>query len=303
MLRRRVDVEALCRLGECLSISRRRCLSLAASLTVGSCAPRRKPWVTSGERVVSLSPSTSEMMFTLGVGDLLVGRTNACNVPPEVKRAVVVGGFGPPNIEVLLSLRPTVVVGSRGPSGPQLATKLAQHGVEVLLPPTRTFEEVCAALYVLGERFAAQTRAQEAVTQMRLRTDEVSSWASRRDKLSALVVFDNNPNYVAGPGGFVDELLQLAGARNVIETGGPYPVVDIERLLLLDPDVIIDAMSLGEPDISDSRLLRAPGWTLLRAVGAGAVRRLPSDAALRPGPRLAQGLAELAEAVHGAAPS
>ncbi len=255
----------------------------------------------SGERIVSLSPSTTEMVFALGAGALLVGRSSACNRPPEALNLPVVGGFGNPNMEVLLSLRPTLVVGSRGPAGPLLPQRLRQHGVEVLLPPTNSMPEVQQAISIIGARLSRQAEAAQVVGAMRRRVVQLQRWARGRPQPRTVMVFDANPTYVAGPGGFPDGLLRLAGARNVITGGGPYPVVSLEQLLRLDVQVVVDAIGIGRR--GPSRLSQAPGWGVLAAVRQGRVRRLTSDAALRPGPRMAEGLAQLVQAVHGVAPS
>jgi iron complex transport system substrate-binding protein len=116
------------------------------------------------------------------------------------------------------------------------------------------------------------------------------------------MVFDTSPLFVAGPGSYPDELLRIAGGKNLIDRGGKWPTIDVERLLALDPDVIVDAVVMEGESGKSSRLVKAPGFSELRAVKERRVRRLRNDAPLRPGPRLADGLWELAHAVHGEEP-
>ncbi|HSN96758.1 MAG TPA: ABC transporter substrate-binding protein, partial [Candidatus Nanopelagicales bacterium] len=117
------------------------------------------------------------------------------------------------------------------------------------------------------------------------------------------LLFDAGPIVAAGPGGFPDELIRLAGGENLITRGGAYPTLGSEHLIALDPEVLIDgAADLHEGAAAGSRLaaLRdAPGWRELRAMREGRVRPLASAAALRPGPRIGDGLAALARAIHG----
>ena len=115
-----------------------------------------------------------------------------------------------------------------------------------------------------------------------------------------MMVFDPQPLFVAGPGSFADELIGQAGGQNVIDAGGQWPTIDEERLLALDPDVIIDASMTGG---DASRLGTRPGWAPLRAVKEGNLRALHSDAALRPGPRIGDGVRDLAAAIHGVTPT
>ena len=113
------------------------------------------------------------------------------------------------------------------------------------------------------------------------------------------MVFDHSPIYVAGSSGFVAELLALAGAENLITRGGAYPAIQLERLLTLDPDVIIDAVGPQVEGKGGSSLGQVAGWSELRAVKEGRLRRLKSSAPLRPGPRIADGLDELVRVIYG----
>ena len=116
-----------------------------------------------------------------------------------------------------------------------------------------------------------------------------------------MLLFDVSPIVAAGPGGFPDELLRLAGGDNVVVRGGAYPTLGLETVLGLDPDVIVDGVgddsAHGQSRIAG--LAEQPGWRQLRALREGAVRAV-SSTALRPGPRIGDGLFEMARALHGA---
>jgi cobalamin transport system substrate-binding protein len=273
----------------------RRALIVAALVT--ACGRRAAP--APGARVVSLSPSTTEAMFALGLGDLVVGRSQQCDRPPEVARLPSVGGFADPNVEAILSLRPTLVVGARGPAGPELERELHVHGLDTFFPAGDTLADYRAMLVDLGSRFGAGDRARALVEAIDARVARIREWAARRPPVRTVMVFDASPVFVAGPGTFPDELLALAGGKNVIDRGGQWPTIDLERLLVLDPAVVIDATGGGH---GDATLARAPGWAEIPAVREGRLRPLRSDAALRPGPRTAEGLADVAFALHGEEP-
>ena len=112
-----------------------------------------------------------------------------------------------------------------------------------------------------------------------------------------LLVFGLAPLSVAGPGSFADEMIRRAGGVNVITDGGMYPTIGTERVLALDPDVIVNA-AMMEERASDRLNKDAPGWTHVRAVQSGRVASITDEAILRPGPRIADGLAMLARALH-----
>ena len=111
------------------------------------------------------------------------------------------------------------------------------------------------------------------------------------------MLFGITPIVAAGPGGFPDEMLRRAGGTNVVDGGGAYPTLGLERVLALDPDVIVDA-AWGESG-GEARIGRdSPGWRELRAVKAGRVVSLDDEVVLRPGPRIGEGLRMLARALH-----
>jgi iron complex transport system substrate-binding protein len=270
-----------------------------AGLQLLGCARGRRD-TTAKTRVVSLSPSTTEAMFAIGEGRLLVGRSRHCDYPAAAAQLPSVGGFSDPNLEAVFALRPTLVIGARSPVGPSLERRLKAQGIPTYFPAIEDVSGIGSMLRTLGRLVAARTTAAEVATRIDRRVAGIRTWAGRRKPVTAVMVFDARPLYVAGPGGFPNELLQLAGGRNLIDHGGAYPTIEVERLLTLEPEVIIDAVNVGHGEASD--LARMPGWSKLRAVREGRLRRLTTSAALRPGPRIADGLADVARAVHDESP-
>jgi len=277
----------------------RHLILLLFALLTFSCG-RKQSQQTSRPRVVSLSPSTTEAMYAIGAGGMLVGRSGQCDYPPAAIKLPAVGGFANPDIERVMGLRPTLVIGSRGPAGPPLEKRLRAHGVTTFFPDTSNVASIGSMLLALGEQVSHQQQAKQARTRMLKRFEQIERWSRTRPTTTVVLVFDASPLFVAGPGGFVDELLRRANATNLITRGGAYPNIDLEKLLALDPKVIVDAASMG--NATKSKLSAQPGWNKLQAVREGRVRRLRSAAALRPGPRIAEGLADIAAAVHGQEP-
>jgi iron complex transport system substrate-binding protein len=245
-------------------------------------------------RVISLAPSLTDTVVALGLADRLVGVTRYDDAP-EVARLPRVGGFLDPNPEAVLGLRPDLVLwltdgGALGP-----VRKIAELGVPVrALPVVSVADALAAARLVgaaLGEPLAGERLAE--------RLDRALAAARRRGEgrrpVRVLVVVGREPLVVAGPGSYPDELLRLAGGRNAVEGGRPWPVFPLERAVALDPDLVVDG-ALNEPREALSRLAAIP------AVRRGAVHRLRSDAALRPGPRLVEAVAELEAALDAAPP-
>lgn len=281
-------------------LTRRRALAVFLALPLGC---RREPSRQLSEhRVVSLSPSTTEAVFAIGAGDELVGRSTYCDHPPEAASLPAVGGFADPSLEAILALRPSVVVGARGPAGPALEETLAAQGVPTYFPQTESIAEIEAMLAGLGERLGKANGAAAVVARLRDEIRAVRERVEGRPRPRAVWMFDFTAVIAAGPGGFPDELLKLAGGENLVRDGSAYPQLSIERLLSLDPEVLIDGTGDGsESAAARARALREqPGYRELRAVREGRVLALASSTALRPGPRIGQGLVELASLLHPA---
>ncbi|MBW2526702.1 MAG: ABC transporter substrate-binding protein [Deltaproteobacteria bacterium] len=261
-------------------------------------------------RVVSLSPNTTETAFALGAAEQLVGRSRHCDYPRAARALPAVGGFADPSVEAIVGLSPTLVIGSQSPAGPGLARTLTAHRIDSYFPPTGSVDEIQQMIRGLGERLGRPAQGDKLAAQVGRDVARIAAAASRAKRLRAVLLFDASPIVVAGPGGFPDELLRLAGGDNVITRGGAYPTVNIERLLALDPDVVIDASAVGTGEMQDgaapgqrSQLVDRPGWSELRASKEGRLRTLAGSAALRPGPRIADGLAQIFAALHGREPT
>jgi len=268
---------------------------------LGACDDQPSAAVPRESRVVSLSPNTTEAMYAIGAESQLVGRSQQCDHPPAVTKLPSVGSYASPNVEAVLALRPTLVIGARGPSGPTLQERLAAHGIATYFPAVDDIAGIRASIVELGVKTGHVDHAEKTVSQIARDCDAVEAWAKERGtRPRVLLVFDVRPIFVAGPGAFPDELIRRAGGINVVSKGGGYPSLGLERILVLDPDVIIDAsMASGR---SRSMLSQQPGWSAVRAVREGNVRILDGSTALRPGPRIARGLRAVARAIHGVAP-
>jgi iron complex transport system substrate-binding protein len=273
--------------------------ALAGLLGLAASACTRGPRAARAPRVVSLSPSTTEALFAIGAGPLTVGRSSYCDFPPEALALPIAGGFADPSVEKIVALRPTLVVIARGPAGPALADALAKHGIETYFPETESLAQIEDMLRELGRRLGREAGASAAVAVIEAARSRVSRAVAGRPRARAAFLFDVSPIVAAGPGSFPADLLREAGGENVVTQGGLYPALDLEKLLALDPDVLLDGA--GDEHATGSRvaaLRDAPGWRSLRALREGRVRQLSLATTLRPGPRVGDGLVAVARALH-----
>lgn len=276
-------------------------LGSGLALALPGCGSRTAGDPAGRARVVSLSPSTTETVFAIGGGPLLVGRSRFCDHPPEAAALPALGGYSDPNIEAIVALRPSLVTGARGPAGPRLEEQLQSHGIDTYFPETESFDQIEAMVRGLGQRLGLAAQAGAAAGRLEAARSEVAEAAKGLAAPRTVMLFDTGPIVAAGPGGFPDEMMRLARAENAVTGGGAYPTLGLERLLALDPEVILDGASTGVGEAAGVLARReAPGWKELRAFATGRVHTL-SSIVLRPGPRIGDGLRELARAVHGGA--
>jgi len=276
-------------------------LALATLLVVvASCSRATPPRADAGgkvERIVSILPSTTEALFAIGAGDRVVGRSRYCDYPPEVARLPQVGGYVDPSFEAILALRPDLVTGARGPAGKTLSERLEARGVATYFPKTESFAEIDAMILGLGEKTGRVAEAKATVAAIDAKVAGVERAVADRPRRRVLLVFGLEPLSVAGPSSFADEMIRRAGGANVVTEGGGYPNLGIERVITLDPDVIINA-AIAEAHGHERIGKDTPGWAKVRAVAEGRVAPIADEAALRPGPRIGEGLAALARAIH-----
>ncbi len=249
------------------------------------------------QRIVSLSPSTTEALFAIGAGPLVVGRSRYCNYPASVLHLPQVGGYVDPNLEAILALAPTLVTGARGPLGRSFVDKLERLSIASYFPETESVTNIESMLLGLGDRTGHRGDAEDIVKRMNGR---LQATAERLRALSAprvLLLYGTDPIVAAGKSSFADEMLRLARASNAVTNGTGYPTMGLEHVVVLDPDVIVNA-TFGEGMDNASKLAERAGWNKVRAVREGRVFELHDESVLRPGPRLPEGVEALAKIVH-----
>jgi iron complex transport system substrate-binding protein len=257
----------------------------------------------SGEarRIVSVSPSTTEALFAIGAGDRVVGRSRYCDWPPEAAKLPVVGGVVDVDLEAVVQLAPDLVVGTPGPASARLAEKLASFDVATWFPGIESLAAVDALILGLGERTGHASGARAVVDRIAAQTAAVERALTGEAPTRALTVVDVSPVVAAGPGDFLDEMVRRAGGINALASGAPWQTLDFEQIAGLDPEVVLDVSYANGGGAS--RITPAmPGWSDVRAVREGRVVTLDDERVLRPGPRVGEGLALVARALHPHAP-
>jgi len=243
-------------------------------------------------RVVSLAPSLTDLVVAMGLAGRLVGVTRYDDAR-EVARLPRVGGFLDPSPEAVLALRPDLVLWITDGGAVAPVEHIASLGVPVMALPVVSVADVVASARLVGRALGAARAGEGLARALEGSVAAARARAEAAPRVRVLFVVGHDPLVVAGPGSYPDELLRLSGGENVVKESRPWPLYPLERAVADDPDLVIDGAVL-EPPEGLARLSAIP------AVRRGAVRRLPDDAALRPGPRLTRALDELWPMLHPA---
>ena len=233
------------------------------------------------------------MLFALGLGKSVVGDTVYCDYPPAAKKLPKVGDVNT-SYEKVLALRPDLIVADGVANARAVARLLVLHQPVLVVSPT-SLSAVETSLRQIGARTGTTKQAELVVGQMehKARLAARIAAADRRPRPRVLVVLQVNPLWTAGSGSFMDDLITRAGGINIGKAVPGYGPFSKEQVLANAPDVILGDASVAAAFRSDSLLRRLP------AVLRGRVAALPPDLTSRPGPRLADGLVLVAQALHG----
>lgn len=253
------------------------------------------------QRIVSLSPSTTEILFALKLEDKIVGVTNFCDYPPPALKIKKVGGYSTPNLEKIVALKPDLVIASFG-NPRNLIEKLRSFKVPVFAVNPQSIHQVMECIIKIGKLTNQEREAKILIKDMRLK---VSSIIKKTKNLSKnkrprvfLLVWDK-PLTTVGPQTLPHQLIEMTGGINIAQNAkSGYPLYDLERILGQNPDIIILAGMLGDWQDKKRRIMQSKLWQKISAVKNKRVYLINPDLIFRPGPRLIQGLEKLAKIIH-----
>jgi iron complex transport system substrate-binding protein len=257
-------------------------------------SPSREP-----KRLVVLTPSLVEIAFALGLGPRIVGVTNFASFPPETANIAKVGDFLQPNVEIIATLRPDLVILDTVQVSAQASLKAA--GIYTLALPVESVEDVRAAVRLVGAATNRQSAASQLIDQIDADLRATSGRHAGRDRPRVLFAVDREVGSLrnlvcAGPGTYIDDLIRRAGGDNVLgDARLRFFRVAPEEIVARKPTVILDAVHTA--DAARAR----DDWRVLPTVPAvqtGRVHVLANPAFVTPGPRLGEVLRRLADLLH-----
>jgi iron complex transport system substrate-binding protein len=260
-------------------------------------------------RIVSTSPSITETLFALGLGDRVVGVSTYCRYPSSVAQLPKVGTFLKPNPEIIARLHPDLVFVQAGPN--TAGSQLTALGLKYAVVNPGALASVFTTIHQIASAAGVNERGDRLVADLNAQLDRVKAAVAARPPKRVLIVVGRRTGTLTdivavGPGSYLHDIAAIAGGVNVLATVSmEYPRVSMETIITLEPDVIIDVGEMGEsPADSERRRQNTEAlWqrqTLVKAVREHAVHAVNDEAFVVPGPRIVVVARTMAEWFHGA---
>ncbi len=250
------------------------------------------------QRIVSLDPSITEILFALGLNNEVVGVTDYCDYPEQARSKSKVGGYINPNIEVIALLEPHLVVTTLKTNTPRLIQQLEDFGIKVFVLDPKNIEDIFESISSLAKLIYREERAGELLGALKKRLHEVRKKVDGISRPGVFLGMGKDPLISVGQGSFAHDLIELAGGRNVAaQSSSRYRRYTLEEILLADPEVIIIcSMIPDDPCLTQKRWWKK--WTNMSAVRNGRIYVIEANLLTRPGPRMVEGLMKIAKAIH-----
>ena len=245
------------------------------------------------ERIISLAPSNTEILFALGLGDRVVGVTMYCDYPPEAQDKEKVGDYYGPDIEKIIALQPDLVLATDFHRF-DLIPALEQQGVAVFAVAPQTLDDVLESIQKIGQIADKEAEALELVDRMTSKIEEIEEQTKElEEKPRVFYMTWQDPMWTIGRATWIDDLINISGGVNIFsqyfESGA---MVEIEWVILLNPEIIITS------EWSYEWALNATELASTNASQTGRIYTFDDDLAQRPGPRLVEGLEWFAYLIH-----
>jgi iron complex transport system substrate-binding protein len=289
-------------------------LALIISACVLSCSSRREVGAPTGatemrevtdesgkqvrlparpQRIITLAPNLTEIVYAIGAGSRLVGNTTFCDYPPQAKQVAKVGDTLQPNIERIIALNPDVILISTASQLETLTKQLDERRIAVFITDPHDLEGVFRSIKTLGDILGEQEQGEKLVNSLRVRTAAVEDAVKRATPITVFYQVSPSPLWTAGRKSWITDLIRRAGGKSMTaEVEGEWLRYSDEAALASRPEAIIMATSGSDKMEVAAALQKSPAVINKRVYG------INGDFLSRPGPRLIDGLEQIAHALH-----
>jgi len=268
----------------------------ATGITVTDDAGRTVKLARPATKIISLAPSNTELVFAIGAGDKVVAVDNYSDYPAEAKSREKVGGFADTNIEKVVASGADLVLATNiHEKG--IVPELERRGIAVVVVQPKSIEGVLESARLIGKLSGKEREAEELAGNLRRRLSDIGEKVKGAKARPRTYVELDSKLFTVGPGSFMDDMITRAGGQNIAaDAKTQWPQLSEEALLLKDPEVIfLTNMGAGE---TPAKVKARPAWQAISAVKNGRIVELNPDLVNRPGPRVLQGLEEMARALQ-----
>lgn len=251
------------------------------------------------ERIISLAPSNTEILFALGLGEKIVGVTAFCDYPEEALAVEKIGDYSAINFEKIIELEPDLVV-NYGELDSDANNILSDAGIPVVSYMPESIDEVLETIKSLANATDTEEVGNTLVDNMIQKRDAIIEKLKDTEKVKVFYEVWHDPLMAAGAGSFIDGLIELSNGENVArDAEGEYPNYDLEKLIENDPDVYLTASDIPEKTVET--ISERPGYESITAIKNGEVYLLDGNILSRPGPRIVEALEIIAHTIHPSA--
>jgi len=290
------------------------CMAIAGLLYVCACSAPGTPFTEQrddsgnpitqtppGQRIISLAPANTEIVYALGLEDRLVGVTEFCNYPPAAKNKARVGGFSTVDIEKAVELRPDLVLASDIHSK-SVTPQLQKMGFRVVSLYPKTVKGAINDITLTGELAGAAKAAAELTSSLQKRVDTVTAVTAGLapgQRPRALLMIWNDPLMVAGSSTLIDDIIRMAGGTNIAAEINGFGSMNLESMISADPQIIIVPTSMDKSsDPLWDFVTSDPRMSNTSAVKNSRIYKIEGDLVYRYSPRCIAALEQVASFLH-----
>ena len=250
------------------------------------------------KRIISLAPNITEILFSLGLDEEIVGVSIHCNYPEKAKDKVRVGSYIGLDFEKILSLKPDLIIATGAGNTQEMVERLEKLGIPTFVIFPKDFDGILRSINDLGHLLNREKEARQITEGMRVRRQRVMALTQGLYRPRVFLQIGEAPMVTVGKGSFADDLIHLAGGENIArEEKKMYPRLGMEEILKRSPEVII-VSSMNPKGNYEKALQEWTRWKTIPAVQQNRIYLLDSDLIDRPSPRIIEGLEEIARILH-----
>jgi iron complex transport system substrate-binding protein len=249
------------------------------------------------QKIVSLSPSNTEILFALGAGERIVGVTSYCDYPEEAKKVEQMGDYEGPNMELIMKVQPDVVLA--GYIQEELVKNLEDVGIPVIVTEAESFEAIYQSISLIGKVTGTDAEAEKITTEMKTKIAEIEAKTKDKEKPTVFYLVWTDPLMTAGSKTFINDVIKAAGGINVAEKVDGWAKYSAEELVQDNPEILVAALHSTDSGMTKEDLSKNQIFSKLGCVKQGEIHVMSDDNIIsRPGPRIVQAIEEMARVFY-----